>query len=353
MDLLIKDYIELNRLPKLNYFVSYSELFKKQYERLEDKLITFSCKEKSIYFYSTKEEWGDFYQLLIKKKLYYNNILQDENENNSFLQDYSAAFQKGFNSLSSLAPSSEIINYLPYCNEALCVGQRHNTIVRQYGKCKTTIPCLCGHRRFTMSSFISGTGLLGFKTINNITQVRILKDPQYNAFEDGIMYKAIFLAIQRYPDFKEYFDLRLGDDNVLKSPSESEDAKLDKVLASIGNIEQQFDKVYESIINHPINSIIKAEIIDAIKEVSEIQKQEIVEDIINFISTALDELNKEQNECFIKMKGSDDINYKLKLAIPLLNLLGVSLEVEVDVKSFIEGLKSKYELKVCSFLGLV
>ncbi len=44
---------------------------------------------------------------------------------------------------------------------------------------------------------------------------------------------------------------------------------------------------------------------------------------------------------------------KAKLAVPLLNLIGVTIETEFDVKSWAKDMYKKHELKIFKLAGLL
>ena len=44
---------------------------------------------------------------------------------------------------------------------------------------------------------------------------------------------------------------------------------------------------------------------------------------------------------------------KLKLSVPFINLLGINLEMEFDVKSWASRMYNKHELKIFKLMGLL
>jgi len=44
---------------------------------------------------------------------------------------------------------------------------------------------------------------------------------------------------------------------------------------------------------------------------------------------------------------------KLKLALPFINMIGIKLETEFDIKDWTNKMYKKYELKIFQLMGLV
>ena len=62
-------------------------------------------------------------------------------------------------------------------------------------------------------------------------------------------------------------------------------------------------------------------------------------------------LDDRLNEIYTDLKKTDNLEMKLKLAIPFLNLVGVNLEMKFDVKSWAKKMYAKYELTIFKLMG--
>ncbi|MBT3210366.1 MAG: hypothetical protein HN704_15920 [Bacteroidetes bacterium] len=104
-----------------------------------------------------------------------------------------------------------------------------------------------------------------------------------------------------------------------------------------------------------IKSKIKDEIADAIKEMNAAQTSEIEKGITKYIASVFDEhqdyLDGRLKEIYADIKQTDDIQMKLKLSVPLLNLIGINLETEFDIKSWVSKMYEKHELKLFKLMG--
>ncbi len=114
---------------------------------------------------------------------------------------------------------------------------------------------------------------------------------------------------------------------------------------------------YEYLINLPNNSKIKEGIQEAIKEMNAQQTVEITDEIMNWINTAFvafdGEMDDKLKEIYNDLKKTDDLQIKLKLAVPFINMLGPNLSAEFDVKSWAKKMYKKHELKIFKLMGLV
>lgn len=204
----IKEYIETVLFPKLSYHIDYSDFFVKQYEKFEKSLTGIVYYDMPINFYCWKDEYEEFIELLKEEKLLYKNEIVSENGQLEYLIEYSNSFEKGFDSVDYNTPSNVIISRIPFCSTMSCVNpdNRKNQSICVGRKNSKSKPCIAGMRPFSFNSFF-GQGILRAKKINNITKERVLDDPRKVAFEEGVMFKSIFLVIERYPEFGDYFNI--------------------------------------------------------------------------------------------------------------------------------------------------
>ena len=206
MNLDLKEYIDTVTSPKLSYHVKYSEFFEKQFEKFTNELVAINNKNKPICFYCWKREIDEFDKLVEGKKLTYKGKVIGEDDNWEYLIDYSAAFEKGFNSLNDQTPPSVVINNVPFCAKQNCINPEDtaNKIICLGRKNSKSKLCIAGMRPISPDTFF-GNGILRSLNINYMTSERILKDPQKTGFKEGLMFKSIFLVIERYLEFRNFF----------------------------------------------------------------------------------------------------------------------------------------------------
>lgn len=120
-----------------------------------------------------------------------------------------------------------------------------------------------------------------------------------------------------------------------------------------GRIEQH----YQYLIAQHQNDRIKELILGTIKDCTDIQTKEIADNISETISNAFEihqgELDEKLNEIYSDLSKTDDVKVKLKLGIPLINLLGIDLAAEFDLKNWTSKMYEKYELQIFKIMGLV
>lgn len=81
------------------------------------------------------------------------------------------------------------------------------------------------------------------------------------------------------------------------------------------------------------------------------QTNTIVNEIMTWISTVTVELNSDLNDKLTEIKKTDDLAMKLKLSIPFIQLLGINLETEFNIKSWTKKMYNKYEFKIFKLIG--
>jgi len=127
------------------------------------------------------------------------------------------------------------------------------------------------------------------------------------------------------------------------------------IIENQGEIKDKLDSHYHYLINLPDNNKIKDDILDAIKEINAQQTTEISEDIMQWITNAFDHYkggpNDKLQEIYTDLKKTDDVQVKLKLAVPFIKMLGVNLEMELDVKSWAEKMYEKHKLKIFKLMA--
>lgn len=129
------------------------------------------------------------------------------------------------------------------------------------------------------------------------------------------------------------------------------------ILSSIDEVKSKIDEYYQYLIDRPSNCEIKELINETVNESNSIQTKEITDEIVKTISNAFEihqgEIDSKLMEIFEDLKKSSDLQVKLKLGIPLLNLLGVELASEFNIKSWALKMYNKYEFQIFKIMGLV
>jgi len=147
-------------------------------------------------------------ELLEAKKLTYKEQIIGNDENWDYLTEYSYFFEKGFDSINYNTPAIIVISKIPFCSTFKCLKPENtkNKVISIGRKNSNSKPCIAGMRPVSFDSLF-GEGILHAKKYSNVTKERVLKNPQKIAFEEGVMFKSIFLVIERYPEFKKYFEI--------------------------------------------------------------------------------------------------------------------------------------------------
>lgn len=117
----------------------------------------------------------------------------------------------------------------------------------------------------------------------------------------------------------------------------------------------KLDAHYQHLINQPDNRIIKEEILEAIAELNTQQFKEVTTYLLQCIGTAFElhgeDMDEKLNDIYTDLQKSDDLQMKLKLGIPLGNLIGFNLEGEFDIKSWASKKYQENQLKIYKLLG--
>lgn len=161
-----------------------------------------------------------------------------------------------------------------------------------------------------------------------------------------------------YKPTKKKFEIRMLLEGV---PNQDEvrrmSAKIDTLLEKVDDIKCTIDSHYDYLINLPDMKRIKTDLIEAINEINSQQAEQITKEIMGGIAAALKqskgELDGRLNEIYLDLQKTDDVQLKLKLAVPFINLLGINLETEFDMKSWAKTMYRKHEMKIFKVMGYV
>jgi GTPase SAR1 and related small G proteins len=170
----------------------------------------------------------------------------------------------------------------------------------------------------------------------------------YTVFKPSKKRFEISMLLDGIPTFNEVREISDKIDKVLE--------KEDKILIDTSEIKAKLDLHFEYFkANLPNYGDIKDEIEDAIRHLNNQQTNEIVNEIMTWVTTAFGMFDNEMDE---KLKNihddinkTDDIQAKLKLSIPFINLLGINFETEFDIKSWAKKMHEKYKIEIFKFMG--
>ncbi|WP_321282193.1 COR domain-containing protein [Marinifilum fragile] len=116
--------------------------------------------------------------------------------------------------------------------------------------------------------------------------------------------------------------------------------KTDTILKKQDEILIQVSSSLDLLMKLPENSSNKREIEDVIEYLLKQQSEDIISEIISFIIKALTELDLEIkdkiNEVISLISDTDNWDTKVKLSVPLLNLVGINIEHEYSLKKHIK-----------------
>lgn len=132
---------------------------------------------------------------------------------------------------------------------------------------------------------------------------------------------------------------------------------IDIVLTNQKEITDRLDKYYKYLMHISENKTIENNIISAIKEIGNEQIEKISNEIMQLLAIAFDlhsaDIDDKLKTLYSDLKKTDNLEMKLKLGIPLINLLGVELETKFDIKKWAKKMYSKYELKLFKTAGFI
>ncbi len=130
-----------------------------------------------------------------------------------------------------------------------------------------------------------------------------------------------------------------------------------EIKCDLNDIKNKLDLHYNYLISLPCNGKIKNEIEETIKELNTQQTDKITGELTATLIAIFREFDKEIDAklkgIYNDLKKTDNLQTKLKLSIPLINLLGIDLGVEFDIKSWATKMYKKYELQLFKLMGMV
>lgn len=141
--------------------------------------------------------------------------------------------------------------------------------------------------------------------------------------------------------------------------------KLDEIIRGNGKIGKNTEIIKSKLNTHldylikldTKSKILKSDIITAVEAISTDQKRAICEEILTFTSNAFDlhqdHIDEKLEPIYNDIKKSTDLSMKLKLSIPFINLIGINLETELDIKGWSQRMYEKHELSIFKLFGKI
>jgi hypothetical protein len=85
------------------------------------------------------------------------------------------------------------------------------------------------------------------------------------------------------------------------------------------------------------------------------QSVALIGDLMDGISNTIELMEEDLDEKLIalyeELKKTDDVGVKLKLSVPILNLLGLNIESEIDIKSWAKKMYEKHKVQLFQTVG--
>ena len=129
-----------------------------------------------------------------------------------------------------------------------------------------------------------------------------------------------------------------------------------------GNFEEinsKLDEHYYYLISMVENQKIKKSIIPAVAEIANELRQSISDDMLTMIATGFEchqgIMDDKLLYLYNELKKSDDLEMKIKVSVPLLNLMGVDIGIQskLDIKGWSKKMYQKHELKIFKLFGYI
>jgi len=134
-------------------------------------------------------------------------------------------------------------------------------------------------------------------------------------------------------------------------PSQDEVKIIREILDEVKKINDKLDANFQYLIDQPVNGKIKDEIILMTKELVLNQQKEIIDEFMQAFVSLEDKMDDNLKGIYSALKKTDNLEMKLKVGIPFINLLGVNLEAEFDIKNWAKTMYEKYKLNIFKLMG--
>lgn len=181
--------------------------------------------------------------------------------------------------------------------------------------------------------------------------------------------KKVFIFDEDKPTEKEFEISLLLEGIPRKDEMDEISLKLDEILSGSNHIKSNLEVIIEkqeelsTKINQQYNYLYeisnkiadKDEVISAISQISESQTTAVTNEVMEYIANSFETLDQQIDDkirsVYEDLINTDDVQVRLGLSVPLINLLGINLGVEWDVKSWTSKMYQKYQLKIFKLMG--
>jgi len=135
------------------------------------------------------------------------------------------------------------------------------------------------------------------------------------------------------------------------------ESKTEKIIYGLEEMNKKLDSHFIDLMKSLNNTVTEESIQKAIKEISAQQTEEITGAIMNWITYTFTEFESVIDEKFANifndLKKAKDLQAKLRLSVPFINMLGINLGIEFDIKSWASRMYKKYELEIFKLMGYI
>ena len=118
---------------------------------------------------------------------------------------------------------------------------------------------------------------------------------------------------------------------------------------------KKVEELYNYLISRPENLEIEGWLYEDFRKTTTQQLENILDDVSKKFLEALQKSRSDDTIGYEKMfetlSDTDDVQMKLKIAVPLLNLIGLNLETEFDMKKWAKKMYKKHQMNFFKMLG--
>ncbi|MGB3463618.1 MAG: COR domain-containing protein, partial [Cyclobacteriaceae bacterium] len=131
--------------------------------------------------------------------------------------------------------------------------------------------------------------------------------------------------------------------------------KADEILEDTQTIKKKLNENYQYLISQPGNEELQKHLISEVNKLTEQQTDEIAASLITMLQHHFEHseemLDEKLQDIYENLTQTEDTQLKLKLGIPLGNLIGLNIEGEFDIKNWSKRMYDKYSWDVFKMIG--
>ena len=120
-------------------------------------------------------------------------------------------------------------------------------------------------------------------------------------------------------------------------------------------INNSFRNHFLYLIRQPANYNIKDKIMEAIQDLNTQNNAQIIKEIEKGINSAFAQatgnIDRKLNQIYADLQKTDNMGMKLKLSVPLLNLVGIQLETQFDIKNWAKLMYAKHKKEIFNIIA--